>query len=227
MAIHLLFVTDIFGLTPSLNELVTVIARKGIPASIVSPYQTLGDTNHDLQSFSFEHDQAAYDQFIKACGHENYIEKCILAITRSIKQIKDSKDTLYIIGFSAGASAIWCALTQAYQYETSSSAFSDVYFTGFYPSQIRHHTKLEPKGNIQLIFPSHEHHFDLDIVIKELVSTSNTECILTSFQHGFLNNKSTNFDSNAYHAFKGLILNSELLSKPDLLHHTLKSAFTA
>lgn len=91
MSIHLLFVTDIFGLTPSLNELVTAITRKGLSASIISPYHALGVANQDLQSLSFEHEQAAYDEFIKICGHDNYIEKGILAITRSIKQTKDSR----------------------------------------------------------------------------------------------------------------------------------------
>jgi dienelactone hydrolase len=226
MSIHLLFITDIFGVTQQLDELCGYIADKGLSVTMVSPYPLDTALTTGNQRLIFDNEAIAYDHFIQTSGHNLYIERCKLAITNVAEQAKSTDSALYIIGFSAGASAVWNALDEINDDGHVNTNLADIYFTGFYPSQIRHHTKLKPKGKIQLIFPSHESHFDLADVINQLKNNSQTKCVSTDFFHGFLNDQSTQFNQFAYQGFKNIMMNSELLIAPHKLHHALNSAYT-
>ncbi|MCP4720524.1 MAG: hypothetical protein GY860_13800, partial [Desulfobacteraceae bacterium] len=67
----------------------------------------------------------------------------------------------------------------------------------FYGSQIRYQTKIAPVFDIKLFFPS-EPHFDVDRLILNLKKIPRVSCQKTDGLHGFMNERSKNFDTGLY-----------------------------
>ena len=89
----ILIITDIFGLTQDVKSFAKeLVKQSGDSFKIIDPYNTIEK--------SFSDDDEAYQAFTKACGHKNYSQK----VRQAIKQLSD--ETI-VIGFSAGASAMW------------------------------------------------------------------------------------------------------------------------
>jgi len=174
---HIVFVTDIFGQHADLDKL---IHTWQIPSfSIIDPYQTV--------RLTFADETQAYQTFLTRCGHHTYAQ--LIA-----EEFQEFTQPCIVIAFSAGASAIWQALS------TINNELI-MHFIGFYPSQIRHHLHLTPNVSTQLFFPAHEKHFSVDDVIQALSEKPTVQCIKTKYLHGFLNPLSLNFDQTSWHYF--------------------------
>jgi len=174
---HIVFVTDIFGQQTCLDEF--IYSCRPVTFSIIDPYQT--------RKLTFIDEAEAYQTFLTQCGHQTFAQ----LIAEKINLLTQPS---IVIGFSAGASAIWQALSEI------NNDFVE-HFIGFYPSQIRHHLHLTPNVTTQLFFPAHEKHFSVDEVIQSLSKKPTVECIKTNYLHGFLNPLSLNFDQTSSQYF--------------------------
>jgi dienelactone hydrolase len=124
---------------------------------------------------------------------------------------KDSQapQAITLIGFSVGAATIW---RFAHTPPRSKQIHIKKAFC-FYGSQIRNHIAqntpdTHPICDIDLIFPKHESHFNVDELItrikdKELSRTGTNQitCTKTNGLHGFMNEVSSNFDQTLYKQF--------------------------
>lgn len=170
-----LVVSDIWGQTSALDEFAQALAVLG-SVEVIQPYPK-APTHFDTE-------QEAYQCFTQTVGLENYCHQ----LKNKISHIEEP---VFLIGFSVGASAIWC-LSEAFQSDKISGAI------GFYSSQIRNHVTIEPNFPIFLIFPEIEKHFNLEKVISQLSHKGNTRCEKLPYLHGFMNKCSPNFDLVGY-----------------------------
>ncbi|WP_286264500.1 hypothetical protein [Thalassotalea atypica] len=224
MAIDLLICSDIFGHTSQLSNFIERFEANGVNTHLVTPYHA--DKDDTAITFTGCSDlvageKAVYRTFVKQCGHDAYLEKVILALQTLLSQ--DSQ--FIVLGFSAGASACWRALSKSQS--SSTSARRDTthvkHFIGFYPSQIRHYLDLRMNCPSTIIFPDSEPHFDVDIASKKLKMGHLTSCIKAPWQHGFFNSLSPNFEQDAINLYLPLLTNIRLLSTPTLLRNEISN----
>jgi dienelactone hydrolase len=173
-----LLLSDIFGQHLYLDNFTSSLTHSEL-ITIVDPYQT--------QRFNFTDENHAYQTFITQCGHDNYAEKILNKLNSFVNE-----ETI-IIAFSAGAAATWRAIANLpIEKQTNIK-----HFIGFYPSQIRHHLNLHLNCPTTLFFPHQENHFLVDNVINTLQQKPLTNCIKTTYLHGFMNPQSVNFNPQA------------------------------
>ncbi|MDN4502753.1 dienelactone hydrolase family protein [Alteromonadaceae bacterium BrNp21-10] len=168
----MLFVTDIFGNNGHLNPYISLCKSQGRQVQILDPYAGA--------KFDFADDQQAYEYFTQHAGHDYYLD---------LVQHHFSKLTqpTTVIGFSAGASAVWRAISQP-------TSMVDK-FIGFYPGQIRHYLDLAPQCATHLYFPQQEFHFDVEAVIASLLAKKTVDCVHSEYQHGFVNTASAHYSA--------------------------------
>ncbi|PSU26049.1 hypothetical protein C9I99_26860 [Photobacterium lutimaris] len=166
----IVIVTDIFGLCESIDNLIKHLAHYMINPVVIEPYQGM--------RYNFLSEQDAYEAFIEQCGHDKYFS----FVSKSLSIEKPE----LIIGFSAGASAVWRA-----------SNLDNLDCRGaicFYPAQIRNHLDIKPKIPLKVVFPCTERAFDVLDISNRVSSYENVNTDITLFQHGFMNNRSAAYD---------------------------------
>lgn len=166
-------VSDIFGLTDELIELRNLITEDVV---ILDPYE--GKKN----LFNDEND--AYKYFSEHCTLGEYAE-----IVRH--EITKNDEAEYLIGFSVGASAIWCCSDKLSQKNVSSAYL-------FYGSQIRKHVEITPAIPINIVMPRYEEHFSILELKESLASFGNIEIQSSNGLHGFMNKRSKNYNQTEY-----------------------------
>lgn len=176
---NLIVVTDIFGETSALHELVSSISEPYETSMIVGPYD-----DSDVQ---FADEEGAYQAFQKYCGLARLSDKLE-------KEIEQQTEPVDIVGFSVGATCAWSI--------SGKGNFKNIrQITCFYGSRIRDHLSVTPEFPTNIIFPEHEKGFDIEPVIEGLESKPKTEIIRTGYLHGFMNKKSINFSGEGYRDF--------------------------
>ena len=168
---HLVCVTDIFGRTPAVDELMSSFESHYL-LSIVEPYAA--------KFMDFGNEQLAYQYFTEHIGLVAYIGKLQA-------HIQSLTGDVYLLGFSVGAAAIW-ALSANNQLGSIKQAWI------FYGSQIRHYQCLTPTFPITLYFPQSEMHFSVTELATNLQHKSHVKIEHTTFLHGFMNRYSANFN---------------------------------
>ncbi|WDE10412.1 dienelactone hydrolase family protein [Thalassomonas haliotis] len=196
--------TDIFGITDKLLAYSRQLAASGCKVEFIDPYQ---GEKQDLAN-----EQVAYQRFSQDCGFEAYVGRVSAALAgNGQKKI--------ILGFSVGAAAAYKALDALAPGGRQEQAVR--HLIAFYPGQIRHHLKINPRTPITLIFPRSEQHFELDKVIHCLAEKANICCIQTPFAHGFMNPLSVNFHLAAANHYFGRLSRKNLQLAPKALQGTL------
>ncbi len=186
MSYKIIFVADIFGKNQNLQTLINDCLIDDV--YILDPYQG--------QEASFDDESLAYQAFIDQGGLESY--------TLQLKQyLEQQTEPVKLIGFSAGASAIWQLLS-----ESSGVSHKIIDAMCFYPGQIRYFTDIVPAVNTHIIFPGFESHFELEPIIDNLRNRQNLSLINTDLEHGFMNKQKTTFNQEAYEHFCQFIVNT-------------------
>ena len=182
---RLVAVTDIFGRTSCLEELLSALSAKYESIEIVDPYEGV--------EIPFKDEDEAYDHFQQTIGLDGYIEKLSRYLINNGQYFKN-----HLLGFSVGASAVWAA---------SGMPDIDKRTKGlcFYGSQIRNLLHVQPKIEMDLYFPKMEPGFNVDEVIATLAKKDKVYCFQTSYLHGFMNKKSKNFDEAGYTEYIGIL----------------------
>jgi len=171
--------TDIFGAGEHIEKLCLGLKDSCSSTKVINPYSN--------NRMGFINEEQAYNFFLKDCGHDYFSSLVSRAISNASEQV-------YLIGFSAGASAIWHAIGTN-KYSTL------VKFYGFYPSQIRNYVHLSPSCESTIVFPCSEKHFKVSTVSEEISKNPKVECETTDLYHGFMNPKSKNYNSMAAKEF--------------------------
>lgn len=169
---QIVIVADVFGNTNAL----TALAKELNSSAIIDPYQGI--------EMQFKDEKEAYKYFIEMVGLDNYLLQIIAVI-------KQYTEPVNLIAFSVGASAIW-------RLSATSEASLVNNSVCFYGSQIRHFTTIKPLFDIELVFPSSEAHFDVDMLKNKLSTKANVTTSQVPYLHGFMNQCSKNYNSDAY-----------------------------
>ncbi|MAD77666.1 MAG: hypothetical protein CML20_23355 [Rheinheimera sp.] len=184
-------ITDIFGLCSGLDRLLQDLSGQPVnqagdatlTITLIDPYQQ--------QRQQFKDEQQAYSAYIDQCGHDNFASN----VARALETPVD-----LVIGFSAGASALWRALSTPAAANIKQAVL-------FYPGQIYQHLKLTPEVTTTLIFGATEPHFDVDAMVALLQQKPAVSAFKTCYQHGFMNPPSANFNEAGYRDYLGMLQN--------------------
>jgi len=177
---HTLIVTDIFGRTTDLEALASKLLGS---TDIVDPYNS--------KNMEFEDESQAYAYFTSRVGIDQYV--------RILKErVTGIPETIKVIGFSIGASAIWNMSADKTLTNISSAV-------GFYGSQIRKQAHIHPSFPIDLIFPVSEEHFCVTELITQLTGRKNVTVQQVEFLHGFMNPHSTYYNHEGCQQFISLL----------------------
>ncbi len=173
---QLMIAADIFGTTQDLEDIAAQISPNSKKTTIVDPYEGVYQ--------NFENEAAAYSHFQQKAGMARY--KDVVYETTLNK-----KEDMYLVGFSVGAAAIW-AISDQFGPKPDRKAIC------FYGSQIRHFMDVDPKIDIELIFPECEPHFDTNDLVAQLSLKAHVTCRTVPYSHGFMNRRSVHFDQLAF-----------------------------
>jgi len=177
---QLITVTDIFGKTKCFDKIINEISPLYTSVEIVDPYHG--------KEIDFKNEQEAYQYFQDEMGLDKYTEK----LSKKLEGKENEKTVL--LGFSIGASAIWVLSEgQILSAETKGICF--------YSSQLRYYLDINPKFLIDLYFSKSEPSYNVEEVIESLSDKSYVKCFRTPYYHGFMNEKSKNFNVQGYRQY--------------------------
>jgi dienelactone hydrolase len=176
---NLIVVSDIFGQTSALNDLVLQFSELYDETVVVDPY--------DGQNISFLNEENAYKYFQKQCGPDRLKEKLD-------KEVVASNSPVDIVGFSVGGTSAW-EISEKYILKNVRKVVC------FYGSRIREKIEITPLLPTSLVFPSFEKDFEVEPVIQAIEKKQNVEVIRTDYLHGFMNKKSINYSEKGYDFF--------------------------
>lgn len=176
---HLVVVPDIFGITEDFAALVNKISLPEFNTITLDPYPNY-NTN-------FYCEKAAFLFFQKNCGLDYYSNQLYDKIDNLVGNV-------FLIGFSVGASAIWNVSKNNYGGRIKQAVC-------FYGSQIRNEINLNPTFNTTLIFPDSEVHFSVKKLIDQLKEKEKVSIVKEQHLHGFMNQRSKNFELEAYQKY--------------------------
>lgn len=179
MTTRVLVLSDIFGLCAGLDRLLADLSQAGAVVQLVDPYQG------KRQQFADE--ASAYAEYIAQCGHDAYAAIAEQALQSSVQPYD------FALGFSAGATALWRALTACNSAQVKQAQL-------FYPGQIHQHLAVKPQIPTQIIFGTSEPHFAVAEMCRQLQQQGIT-AISTPYAHGFMNQASKAFNGAAYQQY--------------------------
>ncbi|WP_460857303.1 dienelactone hydrolase family protein [Rheinheimera gaetbuli] len=177
MTTRAVVLSDIFGLCPGINRLLADLNQAGAVVQVIDLY------HGTCRQFADE--AQAYTAYSAQCGHDAYA-----AIAAQILQNNPQPFDL-AIGFSAGASALWCALANIDSKQLKQAIL-------FYPGQIHQHLTLTPQIPTQVSFGHSEPHFAVAEICTQLQQKPGVSAVSTTYAHGFINPASKAFNEAAY-----------------------------
>lgn len=189
MAKNLLVATDIFGATPALktalNQLQSAVKAFSLDLMVVQPDSCANEP------LVFADDQLAYQAFLQHGGLLRYQEV--------VKHAFCTQRPDFVLGFSAGAAALWAQLSLETQTAHSGKALL------CYGGQIRQLTHLTPNWPVTCLW-SDETHFDVHALQQQLSIHPMVQQLHWPLRHGFINPHSTGFAEESAAEFWQLCL---------------------
>ncbi|MGB3223467.1 MAG: alpha/beta fold hydrolase [Desulforhopalus sp.] len=155
----IIIIHEIYGLTENLRKLATELEKKGFKVILPSLYS---------DNYSGTIEEYSYKKYFSEVG----FEKSIRSIDRIIEE--NSKDNIFIIGFSIGATLAWI--------KSADNRVKGI--IGFYGSRIRNYVRITPCIPTRLFFCDEES-FDVENLMVELKKKQNTEVTKIPGTHGF------------------------------------------
>lgn len=149
------------------------------------------DPHHGTRK-DYPDEDHAYAAFQAAGGMDAYVERCL-------EKILAGPAPRYLLGFSAGASALWKALGQVPEGTAERAQL-------FYGGQIRHFPDCQPACPVHLVFPAREALFSVEELMMVLQGRPRVTMERTPFLHGFMNPLSRNFEPPGLELFTARII---------------------
>jgi dienelactone hydrolase len=152
-----------------------------------------------------ESEEEVYDSFFKYVG----FQKASSQIKKSIEDSRGKYKYIYVVGFSAGATAAWLCS----EHEAVSGVLC------FYGSRIRDYVEVNPIARTILFFSSREKSFDVIPLITRLEKKENQNIDIHLFdaEHGFANPYSKAFCQEAFDSTFALLKKTLGLGSADRL----------
>ncbi len=173
---HKIFITDIFGRTPELEDLTNLIDGEW---EIVDPYAG--------ELIVFADESEAYTYFMNTVGLDRYCNMLMV-------KLKSIKTPTVLVGFSVGASVLW-KISDKLNMEFIKKIIC------FYGSQIRYNQEVSPNIPVELIVPKFEPSFNIDKFAQNMSKKIDVNVYKTNFLHGFMNALSKNFNHVGYKSY--------------------------
>lgn len=173
---NILLVTEIWGRTPYLESLATALRSTAAIVSVVDPY--CGVDPH------FSSEDEAYAHYLAECGHDEFARRVAHAVATA-------SEPIFLVGFSAGAGAVWQVVTKGENDVVKRAAC-------FYGSSIRTMSERTPTVQTDLIFSCFEPHFAVDEVMMSMQGKAMVHCHKADHGHGFMNPLSKNYSEKGY-----------------------------
>jgi dienelactone hydrolase len=143
--------------------------------------------------FGNSEEEAAYSNFISNIGFTGASDMII----GFLHEIRSRYDSIYIVGYSAGATVAWIC---SREHDLCDGV------VGFYGSRIRDYLEIVPACPVLLFFPEKEGSFEVDNVINVLSNKDNVCTEKFCGRHGFADPFSRNYNEESYaEAYKRLI----------------------
>lgn len=180
---HLLVATDIFGTTPALRETLAIlpdVLNGQLELTLCQPDSCVNT------STVFADDQLAYQAFLQHGGLALYQQQVQSALQQQQPDL--------VLGFSAGAAALWCSLSSAAAAGSAGQALL------CYGGQIRQYSELTPHWPVTCLW-SNESHFDVVALQQQLSQSGTVRQQHWPQRHGFINPHSTGYDAGAAAVF--------------------------
>lgn len=155
----IIIIHEVFGVTENLRKLATELEKIGFKVILPSLYS---------DNYRGKNEKYSYKKYFAEVG----FEKSIRLIDRIIEE--NSKDNIFIIGFSIGATLAWM--------KSADDRVRGI--IGFYGSRIRNYLGITPCIPTRLFF-CNEESFDVENLIVELKKKQNTEVTKIPGAHGF------------------------------------------
>lgn len=182
MSIKLFVCADIFGVTP---ELTAAVQHFNMPYQLIGPASAGGGRN-------FADDASAYAAFVSDGGLPAYTERVRSAATRW--------QPSHLLGFSAGAAALWQLSAEAAPGVLQRPVTQAVLCYG---GQIRQFTNLTPACPVHCLW-SDESHFDVTALQQTLAGRCDKALFSQQhwpYPHGFVNPHSQHYQAPAARQF--------------------------
>ncbi|WP_051689950.1 dienelactone hydrolase family protein [Pelobacter seleniigenes] len=173
---QLFVISDIFGATPALAELVAGLADCYRQVLIIDPYGGV--------DMAFPNEAEAYGYFQQHGGPGQLLEQVKT-------QLRATASPFDLLGFSVGATCAW-QVSACHEFKQLRHC------SCFYGSRIRDHLDSQPQCPTSLVFPCREKSFAIDPFIDALQNKPNTTAIKTEYLHGFMNSLSQNYSAHGY-----------------------------
>ena len=171
-SMHLIIATEIWGRTRHVDTLADELRPLVGSVTVVDPYKGADP--------EFRSEEQAYAAFQEHCKLKEYGQRVASVLCASCAPT-------CLLGFSAGGGAVWSVLC-AQDEELARLGIC------FYGSQIRNMIHLTPRAPMELVFPEHEPHFDVQALANMLHAKPYVRCHTPPYGHGFMNPLSRNYN---------------------------------
>ncbi|AEG59922.1 dienelactone hydrolase family protein [Desulforamulus ruminis] len=129
--------------------------------------------------FDYRRENKAYSYFIGHVGFKDSVAK----ITDLNQSLRNQYRSVYVIGFSVGATIAWLC--------SENEQWDGV--VGYYGSRIRDYMDIKPRCPVLLHFPEQEKSFHVDDLIRTLSQKESTQVLKYEGLHGFADPYSKNY----------------------------------
>jgi dienelactone hydrolase len=177
----IIVIHEIYGINQHMQSYCEQLSKQGF--DVICPNLLKQDL-----PFDYTEEEVAYRNFMENIGFTEAFHK----IKDTLSATKNEYQTIFIVGFSVGATVAWW--------------FSEVEgvngIVGYYGSRIRNYAELTPVCPTKLFFPQEELSFDVDELISTLENMT-IEIHKFNGRHGFSDPYSTKYNGiSAQKAFR-------------------------
>lgn len=141
--------------------------------------------------FSYSDEIKAYNYFVNEVG----FEFCYNEVKKLVEFYQEQYKTIFIVGFSIGATTAWLSSELAVQGVVS-----------FYGSRIRDFLHISPVCPVLLIFANQEKSFNVKELVEKLSRKRRVKTIIVDSDHGFANPFSDKYDEISFQIAKETML---------------------
>ncbi|NPC91314.1 dienelactone hydrolase family protein [Bacillus sp. WMMC1349] len=170
----ILLVHEIYGINQHMIDVSRLLSEQGF--DLICPNLLERKT-----PFDYTQEEIAYDHFMKNIGFAHAADK----IKRLLVDIQDKYKSIYIVGFSVGATVAWLC--------SEEKGLNGI--IGYYGSRIRDYLEIKPSCPTLLFFPEEEQSFH----VNDIISRLDHHIMVHQFSglHGFSDPYSSRYNENS------------------------------
>jgi dienelactone hydrolase len=161
----IIVIHEIYGINQHISGVCEYFKKAGF--DVICP-----DLLNMGSSFDYDHEEIAYEYFMKNVGFDSAVEK----VSDIIIQNRQKYKKIFLVGFSIGATITWLCSGKEPICEG---------IIGYYGSRIRNYTDVIPKCPALLIFAAEERSFNVMETVDVLRKKTNAKAHVLIGKHGF------------------------------------------